>query len=507
MDDGQPARPGRRSRVTQDGGRNGVTDGGFAPTATANGTLERIAGTARQQAKELAVTALRDLPGVGKLVDKPRTQPLRSSHIRLGRWAKAKFGSPEKPAHLSEIPWDYVRENEEKIPFLGLREHWYPALKSRELHNNEPKPVTMLGDSIVFFRDGNGKARALENRCPHRGPLLSLGQVGITEPGTITCRYHGMTFDGDGECVAFLADGPDSPACGKVRTRSYPTEELAGIVWVYMGEKDPDSVMDSVPHAKEVFAEDSFLIHRIEYPFSYLGALDNDIDLIHPSVLHYTCLLFSDQKSYGRVKARETECGGLQAVFVDDRPHAGAMHIDRIEWHVPCFAYHHPGDLDLGFGYNWQVPRDVGSCATWLIIARAEKNRFKRTLMQPVEELLLGRYFWWPGSIQSCIDGGDVAMIAAQGRVPRWDRDDLSRTDGPVVKARRMLMRAYAEERAEREARAAQPRSSNGRSRPGAGAVERMGRAGERRARSGGEGRRSGAPLSAASATDPPQTP
>jgi hypothetical protein len=121
--------------------------------------------------------------------------------------------------------------------------------------------------------------------------------------------------------------------------------------------------------------------------------------------------------------------------------------------------------LDLGFGYNWQVPRDIGSCATWLIIARAEKNKFKRTLMQPVEELLLGRYFWWPGSIQSCIDGGDVAMIAAQGKVPRWDQDDLARTDGPVVKARRMLMKAYAEERAEREARAAQPRSSSGRSR------------------------------------------
>jgi phenylpropionate dioxygenase-like ring-hydroxylating dioxygenase large terminal subunit len=39
-------------------------------------------------------------------------------------------------------------------------------------------PVTLAGDNLVFFRDGDGVARALENCCPHRSALLSLGNWG-----------------------------------------------------------------------------------------------------------------------------------------------------------------------------------------------------------------------------------------------------------------------------------------------------------------------------------------
>lgn len=420
----------------------------LAPTVESIGSLARFAEVSRQQVKDIAVLALRDLPGVGKVVDKPRTQPLKSSHTQLGRWVKSGYGTPEKPAELGEIPWDYVEENEDEIPFLGLREYWYPAIESRELHNNEPKAVVMLGDRIVLFRDGDGEARALENRCPHRGPLLSLGMVGVTEPGTITCRYHGMTFDGDGECTAFLADGPDSPACGKVRARSYPTEELGGIVWIYMGEKEPEPVKESVAHADEVFDDNPIFVHRMEYPFNHLNTVDNNIDLVHPSVLHRTCVPFSGQKPYGRVKTTEPECGGLLAKFVDDEPHSGSMHIDQIEWHLPNFAYHQPGDMgDVGFGYNWSVPQDIGSSSLWLILAQPGKSPLKQKLMKPVESLLFGFSVPYPGSLQTCIDAADTSMMASQGRVARWDLDDLSRTDGPVVKARRMLKKAYTEER------------------------------------------------------------
>ena len=181
------------------------------------------------QAREATFAAAARIPGIGARLDRPRTQPLRSGAVAMNRWWRGSYGSDAKPSSVGEIPWDYVEEAQNRVPFLGLREHWYPALPSRDLRNNQAVPRVMLGDNIVLFRDADGRAAALENRCPHRGPMLSLGQVGVLEAGTITCRYHGMTFDGDGECVAFLADGPDSPACGRTRTRAYPTEEAGGV--------------------------------------------------------------------------------------------------------------------------------------------------------------------------------------------------------------------------------------------------------------------------------------
>ena len=45
--------------------------------------------------------------------------------------------------------------------------------------------------------------------------------------GTISCPYHGWTFDGDGNVLAVLPEGPDSQVPGKVMQRSYPTQYAA----------------------------------------------------------------------------------------------------------------------------------------------------------------------------------------------------------------------------------------------------------------------------------------
>lgn len=94
--------------------------GHLAPTVKSIGTLARFSEVSRQQVKDIVVKALRDFPGIGRIVDRPRTQPLKSSHVRLGQWAKSEYGTLQKPAQLAETPWDYVKENEDEIPFLGL---------------------------------------------------------------------------------------------------------------------------------------------------------------------------------------------------------------------------------------------------------------------------------------------------------------------------------------------------------------------------------------------------
>jgi phenylpropionate dioxygenase-like ring-hydroxylating dioxygenase large terminal subunit len=134
-------------------------------------------------------------------------------------------------------PFDYC-------PKLGFREYWYPGLEARQVRA-KPVYLKMLGDDLVFFRDKAGRVAVLSDWCPHRGARLSLGACEFK--GTVTCPYHGYTFDGTGQCVAGLIERPDSPFTAKLRARAYPTEERMGIVFVWMGETPPVPLDDDLP--------------------------------------------------------------------------------------------------------------------------------------------------------------------------------------------------------------------------------------------------------------------
>ena len=122
------------------------------------------------------------------------------------------------------------------LPLFGFRNYWYPIIESRRVRNG-PVSVRILGEDIVLFPTKDGKVAALVDRCPHRGVMLSRGR--ILFPGTLSCGYHGWTFNGQGECLAAIVEGPDSRVPGKVHVRAYPTEERFGIVWAFLGEGDP----------------------------------------------------------------------------------------------------------------------------------------------------------------------------------------------------------------------------------------------------------------------------
>jgi nitrite reductase/ring-hydroxylating ferredoxin subunit len=132
------------------------------------------------------------------------------------------------------------------IPKLGFENYWYPVILQSEL-GGKPKAVRLAGRDIVLFRDG-GKLYALDDRCPHRGVKLSLGRCSYPGSGTISCPYHGWTFEGaTGRLVAALMEGPDSPIARKVATRSYPVQEHAGLIWLWPGSMTPSVLVDDVP--------------------------------------------------------------------------------------------------------------------------------------------------------------------------------------------------------------------------------------------------------------------
>jgi len=130
------------------------------------------------------------------------------------------------------------------IPKLGWEDYWYPILTDGEL-GTKPKAVRLTGKDIVLFRDG-ATIHALDDRCPHRGVRLSLGTCAYK--GTISCPYHGWTFEGaSGKLVAALMEGPDAPIARKVETRTYPVQSHAGMIWVWPGSMEPSVLADDIP--------------------------------------------------------------------------------------------------------------------------------------------------------------------------------------------------------------------------------------------------------------------
>ena len=161
------------------------------------------------------------------------------------------------------------------VPSTGLREFWYPALLAKKV-GRKPVKLRLLGEELCFFRDDSGKVAALWDVCPHRGASLSQGKCHYK--GTVSCPYHGWTFNGEGDCLAVLSEGPQSRIPGKVQARVYPTQELKGMVFVWMGEEAPAApIEEHVP--EEFFEERSLILYRTTtWPVDWRVALENSMD-------------------------------------------------------------------------------------------------------------------------------------------------------------------------------------------------------------------------------------
>ncbi|MFI5269083.1 MAG: Rieske 2Fe-2S domain-containing protein, partial [Chloroflexota bacterium] len=124
-----------------------------------------------------------------------------------------------------------------------MRRYWAPFLLTTELPEPDCPPVRvkLLGESLVAYRDSQGRVGLLDNHCPHRGASLFFGR---NEECGLRCVYHGWKFDLEGRCVDMPNEPPESNFKDKVRTKAYPCRERAGIVWAYLG---PPELMPELP--------------------------------------------------------------------------------------------------------------------------------------------------------------------------------------------------------------------------------------------------------------------
>ena len=134
-----------------------------------------------------------------------------------------------------------TREENEMLTGVGrgtpggemLRRYWMPVAVSAELTDEKPiRPVRILGENLVVYRDRKGRYGLVGEQCPHRKASLAFGRV--DEEG-IRCPYHGWKFDCTGACLEQPAEPAEGGFKNKIKHTAYPVEKLGGLLWAYLG--------------------------------------------------------------------------------------------------------------------------------------------------------------------------------------------------------------------------------------------------------------------------------
>ena len=162
---------------------------------------------------------------------------------------------------------------------MFLKNFWYVAATEDEV-GRTPLGREICGEPVALWRQEDGTAVAISDRCPHRRYALSKGELVGDD---IQCGYHGLRFDGQGACTHVPGQDNIPP---RLKGRCYPVVERHKWVFIWMGDiedADPDLIPDYHWNDAEgwepVFGTMKFAAH-------YQLLVDNLLDLTHETFLH-----------------------------------------------------------------------------------------------------------------------------------------------------------------------------------------------------------------------------
>ncbi len=237
---------------------------------------------------------------------------------------------------------------------------WYVAGWSSEV-GRELKRATILETDLVLYRRSSGDVVALQDRCPHKFLPLSKGKL-IGDD--VQCGYHGLTFDGDGQCVRVPGQ---NEVPGSINVRRFPVHEKHDIIWVWMG--DPARADTSKVFDLPVFYEQGWAAHQgdaLHLQANYLNVADNLCDPAHVSFVHPTTLGNASSEDIP-IDSRRMDDGTIVTWrWVRDSPPVGFFkafggfeaNVDR--WHY--YYLHLPSTAVIDFGsQDVSDPLDVDS--------------------------------------------------------------------------------------------------------------------------------------------------
>ncbi|HEY8580928.1 MAG TPA: aromatic ring-hydroxylating dioxygenase subunit alpha [Beijerinckiaceae bacterium] len=336
---------------------------------------------------------------------------------------------------------------------------WYVAGWPREF-GDALVAKTLLGRPLVFYRAADGDVVALEDRCPHRHVPLSQG---VRAGDEIECAYHGLAIDRTGRCVRVPAQ-ESIPT--RARIASYPTTELHGWTWIWMGDParaDVALIPDFHWLGDPAYAATGDTKH-VEADYRLLN--DNLLDLSHVGFVHATTIGNAEMGAKGEIRVERIPRGVRVTRWVldcappptycktgvfkpDDR-------IDRwqiIDYEAPSAIRIHVGGALAGTGAP--QGRRVGGLGMWVLHA-----------MTPETETTT--HYHWAVGRDFHVDDPEVTKIVGREISTAFEQDreilkiqqasilrhgaprsvDIA-ADAGGVQARRILAEAIRREQAE----------------------------------------------------------
>ncbi len=160
-----------------------------------------------------------------------------------------------------------------------LRRYWWPVWFSEQT-TAKPVPITLLGEDFVLFRDKAGKLGMVGKYCAHRRASMELGRV---EDKGLRCCYHGWLYGADGQCLEMPGEPEGSRLHEEVRIRSGQVEEIAGLVFAYIG---PDPVPQLPRYDLLVEENVAHTVWAADDHCNWAQRAENGVDPFHSMALH-----------------------------------------------------------------------------------------------------------------------------------------------------------------------------------------------------------------------------
>lgn len=321
-----------------------------------------------------------------------------------------------------------------------MRRYWHPIAASSQLPHPGTRPVRILGENLVLYRNKQGGLGLLEPQCAHRKAGLVFG---IPDECGLRCGYHGWLYNAQGQCVdqpfeAFLH--PKTQWKNEIRIKAYPVEELGGLIFAYLGP-EPRPLLPRW----EAFVLDN--VHReigaAIIPCNWLQTVENAGDPSHVVATHWQMseyVLGQLGRSDLRRHAESSGASGYFTIKPDPEGPYGLGHI--------LFPYI---DAQSDLTYQIRVPLDdTHTLHIWYMVhTEAAQKELGITLPPqtdqrdipyfevPVPKLVNGTEPDW--ALLDNNSGQDLIMWYSQGAIFDRSAENLSNGDMNVIRMRRYL--------------------------------------------------------------------
>jgi len=318
-----------------------------------------------------------------------------------------------------------------------LRRYWQPIAAVGELEDAATKPIRLMGEDLVLYKDLGGTYGLLDRHCPHRRADLLYGYV---EECGLRCNYHGWLYDETGRCLEQPYEETANPGArfkDKIRIKAYPVAALAGLLWAYLGPEPAPLVPNWEPFTwRNGFRQVVFST----IPCNWLQCQENSIDPVHFEWMHanWGIRLKGERSPYSpthlKIAFDEFDYG-----FVYRRVRADTDERDPL-WSVGRVCLW-PNALFTGGHFEWRVPIDDATTlsAAWFF-NRVPKDR------EPYEQ---NRIPYWYSPIKDAATGAwitshimnqDFLAWAGQGTVADRSLEHLGQSDRGVILMRRRFV-------------------------------------------------------------------